>query len=110
MLCCSVLLLPRLCCAGPELPRLLLGVAVGRVARDADVLLLWPGHVVRLQEIELIIEMHINISAATLALTIYTAGCFFSLATLYTPPILGHQGRAILQSKIGTQFCFAVKN
>ena len=56
MLCCSVLLLPRLC-AGPELPRLLLGVAVGGVARDADVLLLWPRHVVRFQEIELIIEI-----------------------------------------------------
>ena len=62
MLCCSVLLLPRLC-GGPELPRLLLGVAVGRVARDADVLLLWPRHVVRFQEIELIVKLHIKIKS-----------------------------------------------
>ena len=96
MLCCLVLFLLRLCCAGPELPRLLLAVAVGRVARDADVLLLWPGHVVRFQEIELIIEMHINISDFS-SYAIYSK-LFFSVATFFARPKLGHQGN------------FAVKN
>ena len=104
MLCCSVLLLPRLC-AGPELPRLLLGVAVGRVARDADVLLLWPRHVVRFQEIELIIEMHINISDFS-SYAIYSRLFFFFGDSLHTSDIRPPgQGNFAVKNRHTILFC-----